>query len=120
MSITDETDANKTNGGLEGSSFLFGANSAFIGQLYQRYLTSPNSVDSSWQQFFSELGDEAEAVVAEVRGAPWAPRSGLENRVDDYTASNESSAILDGARRVPWVPSPPPRCVRPPWTACVP
>ena len=96
MSITDETDANKTNGGLEGSSFLFGANSAFIEQLYQRYLTSPNSVDASWQQFFSELGDEAEAVVAEVRGAPWAPRSGLENRVDDYTADNEGSAI-------PWI-----------------
>ena len=101
MSITDERDANKTNGGLEGSSFLFGANSAFIEQLYQRYLTSPNSVDASWQQFFSELGDEAEAVVAEVRGAPWAPRSGLENRVDDYTADNEGSAILDGARRAP-------------------
>ncbi len=94
MSITDETGAD-----LEGSSFLFGANSAFIEQLYQRYLTSPNSVDASWQQFFAELGDEAEAVVAEVRGAPWAPRSGLDSRPDGYLADDEGGAILDGARQ---------------------
>ncbi|MBT5898144.1 MAG: 2-oxoglutarate dehydrogenase E1 component, partial [Rhodospirillaceae bacterium] len=96
MSITDDADT-----GLEGSSFLFGANSAFIEQLYQRYLNSPNSVDASWQQFFAELGDEAEAVVAEVRGAPWAPRSGLETQADAYTADSEGSTILDGARQAP-------------------
>ncbi len=96
MSITDPDET-----GLEGSSFLFGTNSAFIEQLYQRYLTSPGSVDASWQQFFAELGDEAEAVVAEVRGAPWAPRGSLESQADPYTDSGEGQNILEGARRAP-------------------
>ncbi len=101
MSIRDEAGANNGGAGLEGSSFLFGANSAFIEQLYQRYLTSPNSVDASWQQFFAELGDEAEAVVAEVRGASWAPRTGLDDGTEAFGSGGEGTAILDGARRAP-------------------
>jgi 2-oxoglutarate dehydrogenase E1 component len=59
---------------LEASSFLFGANSAFIEQQYRRYLSNPGSVDSSWQRFFAGLGDEIDDVLAEMRGASWAPR----------------------------------------------
>jgi 2-oxoglutarate dehydrogenase E1 component len=40
-------------------SFLYGANSVFIEELYQRYLQSPTSVDASWQRFFAGLGDPA-------------------------------------------------------------
>ena len=107
MSISDPARSDSSHpdpedAGLEGSSFLFGTNSAFIEQLYQRYLTSPSSIDASWQQFFSELGDEADAVVAEVRGAPWAPRGSLESKTDDpYTAGDDGQSVLDGARRAP-------------------
>lgn len=41
------------------NSYLFGANSTFIEELYARYLASPASVDASWQQFFAQLGDPA-------------------------------------------------------------
>ena len=97
----DPEGSNLESSDLEGSSFLFGANSAFIEQLYQRFLNSPSSVDASWQQFFYELGDEAEAVVAEVRGAPWAPRTGLENQTDLYAAGGEERDVMAGARRAP-------------------
>ncbi len=40
-------------------SFLYGANSTFIEELYQRYLANPESVDASWQGFFKALGDPA-------------------------------------------------------------
>ena len=40
-------------------SFLYGANSTFIEELYQRYLANPESVDASWQGFFKSLGDPA-------------------------------------------------------------
>ncbi len=40
-------------------SFLYGANSVFIEELYQRYLANPTSVDVSWQGFFKGLGDPA-------------------------------------------------------------
>ncbi|MDA1098231.1 MAG: 2-oxoglutarate dehydrogenase E1 component [Proteobacteria bacterium] len=101
MSIADSSGAGPAGTNLEGSSFLFGANSAFIEQLYQRFLSSPSSVDASWQHFFNELGDEAEAVVAEVRGAPWAPRPSLESPTDPYAAGAEERDIIGGARRAP-------------------
>ena len=34
------------------SSFLQGANAAFIDDLYARYEKDPNSVDAEWQEFF--------------------------------------------------------------------
>ena len=39
------------------NSFLYGANAAFIAELYDRYLANPASVDTSWQRFFAGLGD---------------------------------------------------------------
>ncbi len=41
------------------NSFLYGANSTFIEELYSRYLANPNSVDASWQKFFASLSDPA-------------------------------------------------------------
>ncbi len=43
------------------NSYLFGANSTFIEELYARYLKNPASVDASWQAFFAQLGDPAPA-----------------------------------------------------------
>ena len=58
----------------EANSFLYGANSAFIEELYQRYLTSPSTLDPSWRDFFDGLDDEADDVRAELKGASWAPK----------------------------------------------
>ncbi len=41
------------------NSYLYGANSVFIEELYGHYLANPNSVDASWQKFFAALGDPA-------------------------------------------------------------
>ncbi len=57
----------------EQTSFLFGANAPFIEELYARFLTDPNSVDGEWQTFFGALAEQKGDVLAEVRGASWAP-----------------------------------------------
>jgi 2-oxoglutarate dehydrogenase E1 component len=56
------------------SSFLAGANAAFVEELYARYLNDPNAVDPTWRDFFASLQDEAPAVARELAGASWAPR----------------------------------------------
>ncbi|PCJ29282.1 MAG: 2-oxoglutarate dehydrogenase E1 component [Rickettsiales bacterium] len=38
---------------LERTGFLFGSNSVFIEELYQKYLEDPASIDPSWIEFFS-------------------------------------------------------------------
>ncbi|TAJ94782.1 MAG: 2-oxoglutarate dehydrogenase E1 component [Reyranella sp.] len=57
----------------EQTSFLFGANAPFIEELYARFLADPNSVDAEWQTFFGALAEQKGDVLAEVRGASWAP-----------------------------------------------
>ncbi|MGE0155003.1 MAG: 2-oxoglutarate dehydrogenase E1 component [Reyranellaceae bacterium] len=57
---------------LEQTSFLFGANTAFIQELYARYLQNPAAVDPSWQSFFADLNDDQQAVLREVTGPSWA------------------------------------------------
>ena len=44
---------------FECSSFLFGSNSVFIEELYQKYLDNPTSVDQSWVEFFKSQSDFA-------------------------------------------------------------
>jgi 2-oxoglutarate dehydrogenase E1 component len=46
------------------NSYLFGANAAFIEELYARYVSNPASVDASWQRFFSSLGDKPAHAVS--------------------------------------------------------
>jgi 2-oxoglutarate dehydrogenase E1 component len=57
----------------EQTSFLFGANAPFIEELYERYLADTNTVDAEWRTFFEALGEQKGDVLAEVRGASWAP-----------------------------------------------
>ena len=59
---------------LEQSSFLFGANAAFIEGLYADYKANPASVDASWQQFFASLGAAESAAHHPAWQRPdWPP-----------------------------------------------
>ena len=53
------------------TSLLYGANAAYIEDLYAQYKTDPSSVDAEWQDFFAAFQDEKEAVLKEARGATW-------------------------------------------------
>ena len=57
----------------EQTSFLFGANAPFIEELYGRFLDDPSRVDADWRTFFEALAEERGDVLAELRGASWAP-----------------------------------------------
>ena len=48
--IKDNTIFNKT-------SFLEGSNSAFIEELYLKYINNPETVTQSWRDFFDGLND---------------------------------------------------------------
>ncbi len=64
MSAIDPTDP---------TSFLYAGNQVYIAQLYERYLDDPGSVDSRWQEFFTDLEDETRLLNQEQRGASWSP-----------------------------------------------
>ena len=53
------------------TSFLYGANAAYIEDLYARFQQDPNSVDAEWQAFFGALKDDGAAIAQNARGASW-------------------------------------------------
>ena len=60
------------NEALLQTSFLYGANAAWIEELQAAYARDPNSVDPEWQQFFRELGEDDALVKKNAEGASWA------------------------------------------------
>jgi 2-oxoglutarate dehydrogenase E1 component len=53
------------------ATFLNGANSAFIAELYARWLDDPGAIDPSWGALFGELSDDAASVLGELAGPSW-------------------------------------------------
>ncbi|MBN9061742.1 MAG: 2-oxoglutarate dehydrogenase E1 component [Rhizobiales bacterium 65-9] len=53
------------------TSFLSGANAAWIDDLYDRFEKDPASVDPQWREFFSGFGDSKADVARNARGASW-------------------------------------------------
>ena len=59
------------NEALLETSFLYGANAAWIEELQAAYARDPNSVDPQWQKFFAELGEDDALVKKNAEGASW-------------------------------------------------
>ncbi|MFZ0603350.1 MAG: 2-oxoglutarate dehydrogenase E1 component [Roseiarcus sp.] len=92
------------NQALLQTSFLYGANSAYIEALQAQYEKDPQSVEPGWREFFEALGDDPASVVKTARGASWrksnwpaTPKGDLINALDgDWPATEQ--AIADKLR----------------------
>jgi 2-oxoglutarate dehydrogenase complex dehydrogenase (E1) component-like enzyme len=49
-------------------SYQSGPNAAALGEYYRQYLTSPEALDEDWRRFFTDLDDEARALVEGMNG----------------------------------------------------
>lgn len=79
-----------SNHQLENTSFLFGANAAFIEQLYAQYQDQPQSVDPAWREFFAGLEESVSPTAAKPK-ASWTPKNG-------YAYADDFGILgLDGA-----------------------
>ncbi len=80
------------------TSFLDGANAAYIEQLYAKYEENPASVSEEWQAFFAALEDNPDDVKKAAAGASWkrsnwpiAANGELVNALDGDWASIEGA-----------------------------
>jgi 2-oxoglutarate dehydrogenase E1 component len=53
------------------TSFLHGANVAYIEEMHARYQENPGSVSDQWRNFFASIQDDRDNVVAEAEGPSW-------------------------------------------------
>src|SRR5271167_83718 len=88
------------NQALLQTSFLYGANRAYIEALHAKYEKDPLSVEPGWRDFFAALGDDPASVVKTARGASWRrpdwpamPKCDLINALDgDWPATGKAVA----------------------------
>jgi len=66
--------SSKDNSLYKKTSFLEGANSAFIEELYSDYLKSPEKIPEEWKLFFDGLKDDKEIINKNLLGPSWAPK----------------------------------------------
>jgi len=59
------------------SGALNSANTAYLADLYARWVDDPGSVDPSFSALFASMDEEAEAVLQDASGASWAPRHSM-------------------------------------------
>ena len=64
-------DAGIINQVLTETSFLYGANAAFVEDLYAKWSADPNSVEPSWRAFFATLQDSAGDVQRAAADPAW-------------------------------------------------
>ncbi len=56
----------------EQRSFLSGASTAYLEDLYEKFVRDPSSVEPGWRAFFAQLGDPSAAqALNAARGASW-------------------------------------------------
>src|SRR5271165_6248287 len=104
------------NQALLQTSFLYGANSAYIEALQAQYEKDPLSVEPGWRDFFAALGDDPASVAKTAKGASWrkpnwpqTPKGDLINALDgDWPATEKAVAEKLRARAVQAEPSTPP------------
>ena len=65
---------------FEKTSFLHGTNSAFIEQMYEKYLHNPLSVPTDWQTFFSGISDQPSN---EMKDASWSEYKDIKSNNGD-------------------------------------
>ena len=80
------------------TSFLQGANAAYLEQLHASYQQAPDSVGPEWQAFFASLRDDMDDVLFQARGPSWKPSSGLEGKVLAPAAFRRTAAVAAHAR----------------------
>lgn len=81
---------------LTQNTYEYGANAAYIAEMYEKFLRDPNSVDATWQQYFKGMNDNANAVKGDFKGGSWGrTRSkiiGVVEAVDPKAAASKGAA----------------------------
>ena len=77
---------------LKKTSFLNKSNSAFIEEMYIKYIEKDPNLPKSWREYFKDLNDDIESIIKEVEGPSWAQRKkvNLEKITNELAGQNQN------------------------------
>ncbi|MDC1146427.1 2-oxoglutarate dehydrogenase E1 component [Candidatus Pelagibacter sp.] len=64
---------------FEKTSFLSKSNSAFIEQMYLKFINKDSDLPESWQNYFEGIGDDLNIIAKEINGPSWGT---TKNKID--------------------------------------
>jgi 2-oxoglutarate dehydrogenase E1 component len=67
---------------FEKTSFLNKSNSAFIEQMYLKFINKDEDLPDSWKDYFQGIGEELNIVIKEINGPSWSPKKNKINIED--------------------------------------
>ena len=71
----------------EKTSFLNKSNSAFIEEMYIRFIEKDPNLPESWKKYFETLDDDIQSVIKEIEGPTWQPNK---KRINIKTSSKKN------------------------------
>jgi len=83
---------------FEKTAFLSKSNSAFIEDMYVKFVNNDPDLPDSWKKYFDEIGDEFDVIVNEINGPSWSPSKKIlinngQKKVDIDNKIDSSNAI---------------------------
>ena len=98
MSSTKNIEFKKT-------AFLSKSNSAFIENMYVKFVNNDPTLPDSWKKYFNEIGEEVDIIVNEINGPSWSPSKKVsinkyQNFKDDNEQRNELEIIKSNANSI--------------------
>ena len=89
---------------FEKTSFLSKSNSAFIEQMYLKFINKDADLPESWKDYFKGIGDELNIIAKEINGPSWGPSKNkidideLQKKIeqeDENTSNNTNHINID-------------------------
>jgi 2-oxoglutarate dehydrogenase E1 component len=83
----------------EKTSFLNKSNSAFIEQMYLKFIKKDSDLPDSWKDYFEGIGDEINIVAKEINGPSWGPKKNkvnidnLQKKIDQEEINSNSIIV---------------------------
>ena len=78
------------------TAFLNKANSAFIEEMYLKFINNDPTLPDGWRNYFDEIGDEFEDIINEINGPSWSPSKKISiNKIQKQNNGDEKSSELE-------------------------
>ena len=82
------------------TSFLTKSNSAFIENMYIKYIENDPDLPLSWKDYFDTLNDDVNSVVKELEGPSWQPKKKtIKIKKSNFSDEETSNEHIELAKR---------------------
>ena len=80
----------------EKTAFLSKSNSAFIEDMYMKFVNNDPTLPDSWRKYFNEIGDDEDIVINEINGPSWSPSKKVSiNKSQNLNINNKQLSELE-------------------------